>query len=142
MNNLINQRDPLLFNEVNTLKNLRVRASIGFEQLLHEIACRVDVSDIDNNHRLQEMLSFSQSAFDGALMENHTLNFLIEKGFKAKIILDYVERFRFEFRLLEEDFLEDCYEQVAMFLEYLIEVYYKISDIKDIYNNEMSYLQN
>lgn len=142
MNNVLDQRDPLLFSEVNSLKKRRVRAKISLEQLLHEIASRVAMSDNDNNHRLQEMLSFSLSAFDEVLIDNHTVEFFIEQGYKAKVILDHVERFRFELRLLEDDLLEDCYEEVAMYLEYLIEVYYKISDIRDIYNNEMFYLQN
>lgn len=142
MINILDQRDPLLFNEVNSLKKRRIRAKIALEQLLHEIASRVAMSDTENNHRLREMLSFSLSAFDEALLDSHTVEFFIEQGFNAKLILDHVERFRFELRLLEEDMLEDCYEEVAIYLEYLIEVYYKISDIRDIYNSEMSYLQN
>lgn len=138
----LDRRDPLLFTEVKSVQKRLIRAKIAYEHLMNEIITRLPQLYVTHNTRIKEMLSFAETCFDEKELSNHTVAFFAHHGFESKLILDSIEKFRFELRLLEEDELEDCYEEVAMYLEYLIEVYFKIKDITEIYKEEMFYLQN
>lgn len=138
----VNKRDPLLFTEVRSIQKRRISAKIAYEHLMNEIISRLPLKFVNYNKRINEMLLFSQTCFDQDELIDHTVSFFVYHGFESKMILDSIEKFRFELRLLEDDELEDCYEEVAIYLEYLIEVYSKIKDIAQIYKDEMFYLQN
>jgi len=138
----LNRRDPLLFAEVSSIQKRRIRAKIAYEHLMNEIISRLPQKIVDYNKGIKEMLSFSQTCFDEDELSDHTVSFFVYHGFESKMILDAIEKFRFELRLLEDEELENYYEEVAIYLEFLSEVYYKIKDITEIYKDEMYYLQN
>lgn len=138
----IDKRDPVLFTEMASVQKRRIRAKIAFEHLMNEILTRIPLLHDVNNTRVEEMLLFASTCFNETELQEHTVRYFLHHGSQAKLMLDAIEKYRFELRLLEEDLLEDCYEEVAMFLEYLTEVHFKIQDIHNVYQEELYYLQN
>lgn len=142
MINSTDRRDPVLFTEMASVQKRRIRAKIAFDHLMNEILTRIPRLHDVNNTRVEEMLLFASTCFNETELQEHTVRYFSHHGSQAKLMLDAIEKYRFELRLLEEDFLEDCYEEIVMFLEYLTEVHFKIKDIHQVYHQELYYLQN
>lgn len=138
----INLQDPCFYSEVTYVVNRRVSNKLAFEQVVFAILSKLPGPFKNSNNDVQELLFFADSGFNENTITKHSVFFFEVYGGMAKNVLNAIERFRFELRLLDDDQFELIYEEVAQYLEFLANVEGKLKDIKSTYEMDLLYLSN
>ena len=137
----INYRDPNFFKEITYLLKYRLHANLAFNSILESLFERLHKSQWDNINS-EVLLSFGKIAFDKDFMNHNSVSYLKRVGPQSRLVLDTVERLRFELRLLEDENFEIEYETIAIYLEFICESYTKLQEMESVYKDGLKYLMN
>lgn len=137
----LNKAD-ILFVDVAKTTNRLIVSKLCFLHAFQEIIRALPEPVLKNNKEVQIIWAFKQNGFNLSLLQSHSVYFFETFGASAREVLDALEQYRLSLKLIEDDFFETCYEEVACYLEELEATYHRITDYKAHFDGSLRYLCN
>jgi len=132
----------ILFVDVAKTTNRLIVSKLCFLHAFQEIIRALPEPVLKNNKEVQVIWAFKQNGFNLALLQSHSVYFFETFGSSARQVLDALELYRLSLNLIDDDFFETCYEEVACYLEELEATYHRITDYKAHFDSTLLHLCN
>ena len=142
MDNLRINNADILFSDVAKTTNRLLVSRLCFLHAFQEIIRALPEPLLKDNAQVQIIFEFKQNGFNLSLLRSHSVYFFETYGATARQVLNALEQYRLSLNLIEDDFFETCYEEVACYLEELEATYHRITDYKAHFDGTLLHLCN